>query len=501
MKTIRLIASLLLPILCLSSLPAQSTVEEQTENEINEAAGQEKVIKQLQLSDQHLAVGKAKEALEWAQEAERLAKKLNEHHLRAAALNRIGESYLLIGKKRRASGSFSASNSLLRDHGIPNKDLTLDNLKSLRKMAFDASRSGEVTRLDRQIRALQGAASEGVVIHKGTRKKDSPLPRMFKENSEEAKALEERLAQQEETIQRMSEEQAKSQLVLVKQQRLLDSLGYQSRMDSLALDNVNLELRRSQAQQQFNLILTAILILLALLAGFSYFRARRDARVLAEKNKVIQQEQERSEGLLLNILPALVADELKKHGQTQARYFDDVSVLFADFVGFSKIAEKLTPQQLVNDLDDCFKAFDEIIARYRLEKIKTIGDAYMCAGGLPDGGGSRIHEMIQAAREMQQWLHSWNMEREAKKRPLYQARIGIHRGPVVAGVVGSKKFAFDIWGDTVNIAARIEGAGEGSRINVSGQVYESVKNSFECNYRGKIPVKNKGEIDMYFVEP
>ena len=200
------------------------------------------------------------------------------------------------------------------------------------------------------------------------------------------------------------------------------------------------------------------------------------------------------------MLPALVADELKKMGRTNARYFEDVSVLFADFVGFSKITEQLTPQQLVTELDTCFQAFDEIIARYGLEKIKTIGDAYMCAGGIPDSNDNHLRNMVDAARAMQTWLADWNAIRQAKGLPRFDARIGIHRGPVVAGVVGSKKFAFDIWGDTVNIAARIEQAGEGGRINISGEAYEVLKNYVPCKYRGKIPAKNKGEIDMYFVE-
>ncbi|MDO8365263.1 MAG: adenylate/guanylate cyclase domain-containing protein, partial [Saprospiraceae bacterium] len=186
--------------------------------------------------------------------------------------------------------------------------------------------------------------------------------------------------------------------------------------------------------------------------------------------------------------------------KTHARNYEEVSVLYADFVGLSQIAEKLTPQQLVTELDTCFQKFDEIMAKYDLEKIKTIGDAYMCAGGLPDGGGAQLHDMVDAAKEMQAWLLTWNAGREKAGLPRFDARIGIHRGPVVAGVVGSKKFAFDIWGDTVNIAARVEQAGEGGRINISGEAYEDVKDSFPCHYRGKISAKNKGEIDMYFVE-
>ncbi|MBK6931804.1 MAG: hypothetical protein IPH12_13455 [Saprospirales bacterium] len=316
----------------------------------------------------------------------------------------------------------------------------------------------------------------------------------------ERAVLQAELAAREAEIDQMTENQMKAALLLMQHRNKLDSLEYRTNIDALNVTNAELALRESESKRNFYLAAFIAMLLLAGGATFSFLKARQSARLLGEKNKIIRAEQQRSENLLLNILPALVADELKKQGSTSARYFEDVSVLFADFVGFSQIAEKLTPQQLVSELDTCFKAFDDIIAKYNLEKIKTIGDAYMVAGGLPHGGGSQLRDMIAAAREMQKWLSNWNIERSRQKLPLFEARIGIHTGPVVAGVVGSRKFAFDIWGDTVNIAARIEEAGEGGKINISGEVYAVVKQYFPCTYRGKIPAKNKGEIDMYFVE-
>ena len=187
-------------------------------------------------------------------------------------------------------------------------------------------------------------------------------------------------------------------------------------------------------------------------------------------------------------------------GHTQARYFADAGVMFADFVGFTHIAGASRPQELVEDLHTAFSAFDQIITKYGLEKIKTIGDAYMCASGLPAAEqGNRLKAMVEAAAEMQQWLSDWNKARSSQNQALYIARIGIHRGPVVAGVVGSKKFAFDIWGDTVNTAARIEQAGEGGKINISEAVYEVVGEAFNCTPRGKIAIKNKAPQEMYFV--
>ncbi|MBP6812096.1 MAG: adenylate/guanylate cyclase domain-containing protein, partial [Saprospiraceae bacterium] len=317
---------------------------------------------------------------------------------------------------------------------------------------------------------------------------------------EESQALQAQLAAQKAELDKMTEEQMKTAMLVMQQRVLLDSVFFSRGMDSLAISNANLALREAESNRKFNYAIMGVLLLLAAGATFSFVRARMNTRVLQEKNITIREEQVRSENLLLNILPSLVADELKKKGRTTARYFEDVSVLFADFVGFSKIAEQLTPQQLVSELDTCFQKFDDIIAQYDLEKIKTIGDAYMCAGGLPNGGGAQLHDMVSAAKDMQAWLSEWNAGREKEGLPRFDARIGIHRGPVVAGVVGSKKFAFDIWGDTVNIAARVEQAGEGGRINISGDAFEVVKDVFPCHYRGKISAKNKGEIDMYFVE-
>jgi class 3 adenylate cyclase len=314
--------------------------------------------------------------------------------------------------------------------------------------------------------------------------------------------LQAQLAAREAQIDQMTEEQMKTSMLLMQQRYMLDSVVYRNSLDSLSVENWNLALREAESSRKFYIAAIAGLLLLAGGSLFSFIRAKQYGKVLEEKNKTIREEQQRSENLLLNILPSLVADELKKNGRTNARYFEDVSVLFADFVGFSKIAEKLQPQELVTELDTAFKAFDEIIARYNLEKIKTIGDAYMCAGGLVPGSrdGNQIRDMVSAAREMQAWLTVWNKEREANGQPRFDARIGIHRGPVVAGVVGSKKFAFDIWGDTVNIAARVEQASLGGKINISGEAYEVVKNFTPCQYRGKISVKNRGEIDMYFVD-
>ena len=210
--------------------------------------------------------------------------------------------------------------------------------------------------------------------------------------------------------------------------------------------------------------------------------------------------QARSEALLLNILPWSIAEELKTKGRTEATHFENVTVLFTDFKDFTSIAEKLPASQLVAEIDYCFKAFDSIVGRYPIEKIKTIGDSYMCAGGVPVVNSTHAKDMMRVALEMRQFMNEYALARTKEGRIFFEIRIGVHTGPVVAGIVGDKKFAYDIWGDTVNIASRMESSGEAGKINISGTTYALVKDEFHGFHRGKIHAKNKGEIEMYFLE-
>lgn len=260
------------------------------------------------------------------------------------------------------------------------------------------------------------------------------------------------------------------------------------------------EAERSREQRNQLLILAGSGILLTLLLLILFLISRRNRQQLKEKSHIIEQEKERSNELLLNILPANIAQELKEYGKAQTRKYDEVTVLFSDFKNFSKISEQLTPEELVEELDRCFKGFDFILGNYpEIEKIKTIGDAYMCASGLDDRK-TMPASMIKAALEMQEYLEEQKQERVRLGKPFFEARIGIHTGPVVAGVVGVNKFAYDIWGDTVNTAARMESNGQEGRVNVSEATYNLIKYQFDCEYRGKVQAKNKGLIDMYFVK-
>lgn len=225
---------------------------------------------------------------------------------------------------------------------------------------------------------------------------------------------------------------------------------------------------------------------------------------LLEKNKIVEEqktaaekEKKRSDDLLLNILPEEVAEELKEKGKAEAKHFENVTVLFTDFVNFTKVSETLSPQELVNELHACFKAFDHIMDRYGIEKIKTIGDAYLAVCGLPIPDAIHAQKVGQAAIDICIFMKE---RRQQLGNKTFEIRVGINSGNVVAGIVGVKKFAYDVWGDTVNTAARMEQNSETGKINISSTTYELVKNTFNCIHRGKIQAKGKGEIDMYFLE-
>jgi len=215
----------------------------------------------------------------------------------------------------------------------------------------------------------------------------------------------------------------------------------------------------------------------------------------------IEMEMQKSDALLLNILPQKTADDLKNLGYTKAVHYDNAHVMFCDLVGFTKRAESMSPQEIVNEIHEFFSGIDDIMLKYNIEKIKTIGDAYMCAAGLTElQDETAAIRIVKAAQDILSLLQQFNEKTSATEKPAINLRIGIHTGPVVAGVVGKSKFAYDIWGDTVNTASRMESAGQPGKINISAQTYEQIKDSFKCSFRGKLEVKSKGLIEMYFVD-
>ncbi len=223
-------------------------------------------------------------------------------------------------------------------------------------------------------------------------------------------------------------------------------------------------------------------------------RLFRKREILEEKNLRIQE-------LLLNILPSKTAEELETTGKASVRSYKLATVLFTDFKGFTKITERMEPSLLLQNLNRFFSAFDYIMDSYYLEKIKTIGDAYMAVGGIPVSNYFNPLFSTLAALEIRTYMEQISKEKKREKNPIdWQLRIGLHSGPLIAGVVGKRKWQYDVWGDTVNTAARIESAGKPGEVNISGMTFEYIKDYFDCTYRGKIKAKYKGELDMYFVD-
>lgn len=250
-----------------------------------------------------------------------------------------------------------------------------------------------------------------------------------------------------------------------------------------------------EKKQQYIIYASSLVLFLILLLAIGLHRRNNFIR---HTNRIIEEEKNRSDSLLHNILPEETAIELKQNGKVKAKKFESVTVLFTDFKGFTHFAKDLTPEELVNSVDYYFSEFDRIIRKYGIEKIKTIGDAYMCAGGLPFPTTNHPHKMILAAFEIAEFIEKSKLNSEDDITN-FDIRIGINTGPIVAGVVGIHKFAYDIWGDTVNVASRMESLSYPGRINISQNTYELVKDVFQCKYRGEIEVKNRGMMKMYFV--
>lgn len=267
-----------------------------------------------------------------------------------------------------------------------------------------------------------------------------------------------------------------------------------ARIESETKRLAEIELRENSTRLNKVRTAGAMFILLALGLWFRLNYTRRS-------KKRLQVEMDRSERLLLNILPEEIAQELKDSGKAEARGFDVVSILFTDFKDFTQTSETLTAKDLVKELSACFEAFDMIMDKYNIEKIKTIGDAYMAAGGLPVPSPDSVKNTVLAGLEMQAFMASRKEQSLALGKPYFEMRVGIHTGPVVAGIVGVKKFQYDVWGDTVNTASRIESSGEVGKVNISETTYRKIMDDpdFTFEGRGKVKAKGKGEMEMHFV--
>ncbi|WP_157976131.1 adenylate/guanylate cyclase domain-containing protein [Lewinella sp. IMCC34191] len=352
----------------------------------------------------------------------------------------------------------------------------------------DAGQVAVVDTITATLRAIADSADEAFALpYLSTKAMGSRRPTVEEIDETALTAI---VALQNKEIEALNDSQLRQLLRIQQQDLALDSFKFQSLNDSLRYlrQNILLEeqrsLTREEVQRRNFFIVLAIGILVAL--GLLYLRYRSGQQY----QERIRQEQQRSDELLLNILPQSVARELKETGKATARRHEHTTVMFSDFVGFSRIASTREPEDLVADLDRTFRAFDEIIERHGLEKIKTIGDAYMCVAGVPEVDPEHAMHTVRAALDIQQYLAGHSE---------FHARIGIHSGPVVAGIVGRDKFAFDVWGDTVNQAARLETAGCAGEVTISEETRKLLGTAFDCERIGTFEAKNIGTMDRYRV--
>lgn len=284
--------------------------------------------------------------------------------------------------------------------------------------------------------------------------------------------------------QRLQEEKAKQDLQIAEEKNRNQQL--------------QLERRRAANISMFFILLLALVLMIVV--AFAWRQTRKKNKELATSRELIRQERDRSDDLLLNILPESTAEELKTYGRAAPKNYKSATVFFSDFVGFSSLSKHYSPSELIAELELFFGGFDKIISKYGIEKIKTIGDAYMCASGIPKEHDDHALRMVKASLEMLEFAAELNKDQVMRNRDPWKLRIGIHSGPVVAGVIGSNKFIYDVWGDTVNLASRLETASEPNRINISQNTLEMVKQDVRCSFRGQIEVKNMGAVRMFFVE-
>jgi len=478
----------------------------------------------------------AKKASDYAVRANQLAVEIGDKRREADAAVLAADAELRLRNYKEASGRFNRAWNTARNYGF--RDLVLTSSEKLQEIAMKQNDLKEALKWSSETVKYLKESGGGV---RGGGESLKRLENQLAAAEADNRSLREQLAAVtgktqvlENTYQsQLKEVEEKTQNVLTEKDAALSQASQSVlraesavRVNSLRLKNLTenqmidsivkaqqereiqankahlaeADLAREQVENTRN-ILALVVVFVLFLAGLFYarFRAKkRMANELSQKNSIIEEEQKRSNSLLLNILPPAIADELKARNKVAARKYDQATVMFIDFKGFTNVAEQLSPERLVEELDLCFSNFDNIISKYRIEKIKTVGDAYICASGLSDMNASPS-DMVKAALEIQDFLLGLKAERMSQGLPFFDARVGIHTGPVVAGVVGAKKFAYDIWGDTVNTAARLEEECDTGRVNVSEDTYWLAKYEFEWQHRGKIAAKNKGVMDMYYV--
>jgi class 3 adenylate cyclase len=453
-------------------------------------------------------------------EAAKIFKKLNDKDKTTSLLMKMGDCFAMQRDPQKAADEYEKAFKLSEEKH-PNK---IRSAKLLIKTYKQLGKTEKVATYEEYIASLtQNKKVEEVapdVIQKEQEAiliKEATILQNQKEIEEQARALESGQLSNEEKAQieaQLKARQLENELSKKELEKFKEELE-QAKLYNQELKDVNYLIEEKAAKFKTQVFLVGIgvsLLLISFAIFFIYIRRanhqiKEKNRELSlmnnkiqERNQIIELEKQKSEELLLNILPVTIANELKEKGSVTPKHYDMVTVLFTDFKGFTSIAEHMSPTELINELNTYFSVFDSIIKDHNLEKIKTIGDAYMCAGGLPEPNQTNPVDAILAALKMSEYVREQSEKRRSAGRPYFDIRIGIHTGPLVAGVVGTKKFIYDIWGDTVNTASRMESSGEVGKVNVSGVTQALTESYFEFSYRGKIAAKNKEPMDMYFVE-
>ena len=434
-------------------------------------------------------LGKNSLALKYCQQSIQLHEEINDRQGIAYYLNVIGEIYLNQGNYPLAMENFQKSFKIYEEfedkQGISKSLIALGRLYNIRGLHQKALISCE--------RGLANIRELGIILEQKAGCECLYDANKALGNINKALTYHEQMLVLSDSL-KTKETAKKLQQMEFDKQVLADSIAQveKERLVQKANDD-----EVSKKNRIKNIAIGGGLLFMILAGGF-FIRSR----YIKKSRDLISKEKDRSENLLLNILPAEIAEELKTKGRADARDFDKVSILFTDFKSFTEASAKLSAHDLVSEINVCFEVFDGIMGKYGIEKIKTIGDAYMAAGGLPVPRENSIKNTVLAALEMQAFISKRKVEMETLGKHSFQMRAGIHTGPVVAGIVGVKKFQYDIWGDTVNTANRMESNGQVGKVNISKQTYKLIKDDqqFTFKKRGKIQAKGKGEIEMYFVE-
>lgn len=445
-------------------------------------------ILQNNLANIYMHQGKDSAALELLLEAQELFGEFPDHDGRAAVIGTIGEIYLKRGELEKARTYFERSRQIFgRTGNVGEATITRligeAHLKEGHYQAAEESCKQALAIVEKRgvLDEEKNACLCLYEVYKAMGEKDRAL-----EFLEKANRLKDTLNSQvvNDKLKEMEVERAllKDSVAQAEKERLIEE-AHQAEMER-------------EKRTRYWLIGSSLALLILTGGAVSRYRYIRRSK------RIIEKERDRSDDLLLNILPAEVAAELKEKGYADAREYDQVSILFTDFEDFTAGATKMSAAQLVKEINVCFEAFDRICEKHEIEKIKTIGDAYMAAGGLPVPEKTAAKKTVLAALEMQDFVSKRSAERKSQKESAFEMRLGIHTGPVVAGIVGVKKFQYDIWGDTVNTASRLEAHGATGKVNISASTYQLLKNdpNFRFEARGKVAVKGKGALEMYFVE-